>query len=265
MVDFANFDRLKDRLRLSGRIETVTGLHIGAGNGEIGASDLPVLRDARGYPMIPGGSLKGVLRSTIESMLRTVDRGRWWACSPFAKARAEGPGQDGYCGHHDTERRSDVKTVNACAACRLFGNSVLASHVRITDAIIRGDLGERPPIELRDGVAIDRDYQVVAGAQKYLFEVVPPGVTFDFEVFVDNPAEAEMGLLFAGFDQIDEGFTALGGFSSRGLGRVRVHWTKLHRLEAKHFFLGTPSEPARLDEERSKFRTKLSEEITAAR
>ncbi|MEM7677204.1 MAG: RAMP superfamily CRISPR-associated protein, partial [Myxococcota bacterium] len=87
----ANFDILKKRLRLTGVITTVSGLHIGAGAGEIGSSDLPVLRDALGYPIIPGSSIKGVLRSTIEGLVRSIQRGRWWACNPLGKATAEGP------------------------------------------------------------------------------------------------------------------------------------------------------------------------------
>ena len=63
----ADFHVLHKRLRLMGTLTTRTALRIGSGgSGELDAADLPVLRDAEGFPLIPGGSLKGVLRSTIE-------------------------------------------------------------------------------------------------------------------------------------------------------------------------------------------------------
>jgi len=101
------------------------------------------------------------------------------------------------------------------------------------------------PIEVRDGVAIDRDTGTVSGPRKYDFEVVPPGVTFNLEVFVENPRDWGMGLLVAGFDQLDLGFTALGGFGSRGLGRVRISWERVERFTARDLLSG--KQPEKLD------------------
>ena len=42
-----------------------------------------------------------------------------------------------------------------------------------------------------------------------------------------------MGLLVIAFDQLREGFTALGGFSSRGLGRVTWRWNELRQADAR--------------------------------
>ena len=56
------------KILISGELEVVTGLHIGAGGdyAAIGAADSPVIRDAvTGLPMIPGSSLKGKLRTLI--------------------------------------------------------------------------------------------------------------------------------------------------------------------------------------------------------
>ena len=52
------------KVKISGVLETVTGLHIGGSSAfsAIGAVDSPVIRDARtNMPMIPGSSLKGKL------------------------------------------------------------------------------------------------------------------------------------------------------------------------------------------------------------
>ena len=56
------------KLIIQGKIETVTGLHIGTGNAysAIGAADSPVIRDIKEHlPMIPGSSLKGKLRTLL--------------------------------------------------------------------------------------------------------------------------------------------------------------------------------------------------------
>jgi len=43
-------------------------MHIGAGkSADLACSDLPVMRDAVGRPLLPGSSLRGVLRAGIDS------------------------------------------------------------------------------------------------------------------------------------------------------------------------------------------------------
>ena len=63
------------KIRISGDILLKTGMHIG-GSGAfaaIGAVDSPVIKDVlSGYPMIPGSSLKGKIRSLLARELNTV-------------------------------------------------------------------------------------------------------------------------------------------------------------------------------------------------
>lgn len=240
----ADFHRLESRLRLTGSLITRTALRIGAGDGEADGVDLPVIKDAFGRPFIPGASLKGALRSTIEALVRAADRGgALWACDPLANKDDESqpvarapvstatpssqwarPSKS--CGYHKPGERSTVQSDNHCAVCRMFGSHVVASHIRFCDALLHRTT-DRIPVEVRDGVSIDRDLRRVHGSLKYDFEVVSPGAQFDVEVFVDNPQPWWMGLLAVGFDQLAEGFTALGGFTSRGLGRVTFTWSSI--------------------------------------
>lgn len=242
-----NFDALTERVCLRGSLVTRTGLRIGSGgSGEFDAVDLPVLRDAQRYPLIPGSSIKGVLRSTVESILRgaSLERSKHlWACNPHSEGRDGKDDGPASCGHHSFAERPSADTSGYCAACRLFGSRRVASHVRFTDALIpKNKRGGRIPVETRDGVAIDRDLRVVSGPAKYDFEVVSPGTQFDLEVFVENPEGWLMGLLIVGFDQIADGFSALGGFTSRGLGRVEIAWSEVERVRAKDLLAGLPSE-----------------------
>lgn len=239
----ADFHRLESRIRLTGTLTTRTGLRIGSGGGSLDAVDLPVLRDARGYPFIPGGSLKGSLRSTVESLVRGAGYARstdLWACDPLL----EKDGPEGACGYHAPGQRAKVEVAQHCAVCRLFGSRIVASHSRFTDAILSAEdrASTRPPVELRDGVAIGRDLRVAHDKGKYDFEVVSPGTRFELEVFVENPRPWLMGLLVIGFDQIADGFTALGGFTSRGLGRVALEWSSLTEITARALLDGKDPE-----------------------
>lgn len=235
-----DFHSLRERLCLHGILTTRTGLRIGSGgSGELDAVDLPVLRDAQRFPLIPGSSIKGVLRSTVESLIRGAGIAQQtgvWACDPLSEGKSSEPPA---CGYSKAGAPSLVSTDQYCAACRLFGSPRVASHVRVTDALVRTEARRgRIPVELRDGVAIDRDLRVVAGAKKYDFEVVSPGTQFTLEVFVENPQPWLMGLLILGFDQLAEGFSAVGGFTSRGLGRVDIQWSQIKITKAQEIIAG---------------------------
>lgn len=245
----ADFHRLESRLRLTGVLITCTALRIGSGGGDLDGVDLPVLKNAAGHPFIPGASLKGALRSTIEALVRSIDdqrpgepRSELWACDPFATTDDLRVKKS--CGHHERGKRSDVKPENHCAICRLFGSHVVASHVRFCDALLQPSDEDRRtgriPVEVRDGVSIDRDLRRVHGNHKYDFEVVSPGTEFAVELFVENPRSWLMGLLAMGFEQLAEGFTALGGFTSRGLGRVTFRWTSIATTTARALLHNEP-------------------------
>lgn len=233
-----DFDLLRERIVLTGTLTTRTALHIGGGAGELEAVDLPVVKTNRGDPFIPGSSLKGVVRSTVEGLLRSAGIDGLRACNPLDEETS--------CGAHK-KRSAPLK--EHCAACRLFGSHLVASHVRFSDAQLthRGGLS---PLEKRDGVAIDRDLRIAADKRKYDLEVVAPDTTFSLEILVQNLDGQDLwmkGLLIAGLDPLQSGFTALGGFTSRGMGRVDIKWTTLTRMTAKQMLTGKASESLDVD------------------
>jgi CRISPR-associated RAMP protein (TIGR02581 family) len=68
------FDTFKNRLEITGKLTTITALRISAGRStEPIGTDLPVIKDALGHPLIPGSSFKGAMRSRLESFLRGID------------------------------------------------------------------------------------------------------------------------------------------------------------------------------------------------
>jgi CRISPR-associated RAMP protein (TIGR02581 family) len=243
-----DFHRVESRLRLTGVLITRTALRIGGSGGDLDGVDLPVIKDAGGFPFIPGASLKGALRSTIEALVRGAD-GRaagLWACDPLADE--SNAFADKSCGHHERGKRLDVNPDAHCAVCRLFGSHIVASHARFCDALMRLSDRDRTfgriPVEVRDGVSIDRDLRRARGSRKFDFEAVSPGTEFAIEIFVENPQPWLMGLLVMGFDQLAEGFTALGGFTSRGLGRVSFTWSSIVSVTAGALLRGEPAATA---------------------
>lgn len=63
---------LERRYLFSGDLVLQTALHIGGGDALLGATNSPIIRTAEGLPFIPGASLKGAFRSTVEKLAATV-------------------------------------------------------------------------------------------------------------------------------------------------------------------------------------------------
>ena len=235
---------IEKRLILRGTMMARTGLRVGADRLiDDAASDLPVMRDARGLPYIPGSSFKGSLRSAVEAMLRgATDPGRWvketppqtpWSCDPSAKDNDDDQRDaDAPCLNkewikklkekegQDNDLDFDLAWDHSCSICRVFGNNELGGRVLFADMPLVYDPEDIIPIEVR--VAIERDTLTAKDGAKYDYEVVPAGTQFELEIVLDNPDELSTGLLVAGLEAFNEGHARIGGFASRGLGRVDI-------------------------------------------
>ena len=239
-------DQFRGRLRLEGCLTTRAGLHIGAGDsGDPLGTDLRVVRNATGDPYIPGSSLKGVIRSAAEALFRSSpsqeDKRQIWSCNVFSdpcvpheflKKEREKLQRD--VQNKKLEEKALESTLaetvwkKSCPICRLFGSLALAGRVRFPDLPLSTEIG---PLEIRNGVAIDRDKELAVGRMLFDYEAVPPGTSFDLTVIVDNPVDAEIGLLLYLFDELHQGHLSLGGKTSRGLGLVEVEWTAMHETK----------------------------------
>lgn len=106
--------------RFTGTIQTLTPLFIQGGTDQGSTAPQPFLQ-SQGKHIIPGTSLKGLIRNLVE----TIDGGFFWFC------------QEEKCLPHRYRRTSNLKKLDA--ASRMFGflngESVLAGHVGFEDAI----------------------------------------------------------------------------------------------------------------------------------
>ncbi|MBE3577764.1 MAG: hypothetical protein IMX00_08745 [Limnochordales bacterium] len=217
------------------------------------------LRGGTGEPreeiFIPGSSLRGVVRAHAERLLRTVKPGA--ACNPLVRdpqksgtlrpaCSPEGRNED----EDDEGRQSRAGAPQAyqqsCYACRLFGNTSIASRVRFSDFFLAG-AGEAaaagvpaPLTETRYGVAIDRVTGAVAHGP-FELETVTDAL-FTGLVEVRNFTVGQFGLLAAALLDLSDGYVAMGYGKSRGLGLVELIFLNLKLRYGPR----TPLEPRRL-------------------
>ncbi len=168
-------------------------------------------RNGKEVPFIPGSSLKGVLRSRAEQVVRALAPDGTVIPDPFQRQREterEMKDRSGY----DRYYASDPVT-------QLFGQTYLAGRLRCADAFPV----EGKPLQLneRNHVAINRITGATQGRALFNPEVVEEG-TFAAEISLTNFAVWQLKLLGALLQDLDDGFILLGGSTTRGYGRVRV-------------------------------------------
>ncbi len=223
--------RLKRKLQVRGRIVFETAWRIGTGR-EGQTSDLGVLLDAVGQPILPGSSLKGKLRNTCEALASALNLK---ACLLNVEASGvECPGDVRWYSrqrkHHQEAVRAGVQQQlawidkNTCDVCKLFGSPVQAARVRCSDGTLDNPVAAA--VRVRDGVVLDRDSRTAVDGLKYDYETVAAGTQFLVCFDLDNPTATDEVLVGAALFEWSAG-SSLGGFTSRGLGRFRLEGVQL--------------------------------------
>jgi CRISPR-associated RAMP protein (TIGR02581 family) len=220
------FDKFINRLEISGTLTTLTAMRIGSSkSSEPIGTDLPVIKDAIGRPIIPGSSFKGALRSRLESFLRAINE--TYAKDPttlvdesdeIRRLKDEHKGND--------EQLTQALLKKTDIVSYIFGTPWLAGKLQVRDLSVLPEawFGQ---YQERNGVAIDRDTETASGGKLYDFQVVPADTPFQFQAVMENAANWELGLLMIGLNQFEQGQVPLGGGRSRGLGVVQLEITRL--------------------------------------
>ncbi|WP_414529750.1 CRISPR-associated RAMP protein Csx7 [Nodularia chucula] len=232
------FDTFKNRLEITGVLTTITALRISAGRStEPIGSDLPVMKDALGKPLIPGSSFKGAMRSRLESFLRgIVGNDRKLVANPAVEAEWSITSKEmnklkDSCDNDESLTREILNHTDLVS--HLFGSPWIASKFQVRDLTVLPEtwFGQ---YQERDGVAIDRDTETAADGKLYDFQVVPAGTQFEFKAVVENATEWELGLLMIGLHQFETEQIPLGGGRSRGLGVVKLNINKMRWLDVNN-------------------------------
>lgn len=237
------YNRFENRTVISGIIEAVDPIHIGASAKEsLNPVDMDdhVLKDSNGNPIIPGSTIKGVVRSRFEAVMLSLGKN---VCDIFND-------KDEKCADKKTikeitkskisdEEKATELYNKSCDVCKLFGGRAIAGKLRFKDCSF---IGEKCAYEKRDGVGIDRDTGAAARGVKYDFEIVPKGTCFDFTLIAENLDKQQMKYLdfiikMLEGNSIAEGdYISIGGKTTRGLGRIKlkdIKKTTIDREELK--------------------------------
>lgn len=201
---------------ITGQIEVLSGLHIGAGNDriEIGGMDNPIIRNpANNMPYIPGSSIKGKMRSLLELALDKV---------------VISGGKPCVCGKAN------------CPICRVFGTAINRkkdeeatkrgpTRIIIRDAHINEESMNKFKLNMVEEKSENSLNRLTAEATPRPIERVVPGVEFNFELVyrvfnIENDdgnkdEEFYKSTVLLGLSLLENDY--LGGGGSRGNGRIR--------------------------------------------
>ncbi len=207
--------------QITGVIELISGLHIGAGDSEmrIGGTDNPVVTNPHtGEPYIPGSSIKGKMRALLEMRSGLVDpeKGAPLGTKALKNLSGEKRGEAmailrlfGVSGAEGDEAREVGPTRASFADCPLSQAS--------SSKLVAGNLSAT---EVKAETAIDRIQGTAKGGSLRFTERVVAGMSFDFSITlkVMEGDEKLEDYLLQGLKLIE--LDALGGSGSRGYGRV---------------------------------------------
>lgn len=176
--------------------------------------------DGKPSVFIPGSSLKGVMRSHAERLLRSEDL---QITDTFSKDAAQAfdqgaPGVETYAG--------------SCPLGRTFGNLHVKGHVSVSDLIPGGhapsgsdersrELERANAVEQRNGVGIDRLLGAASRGSLFDEEVVVQG-RFDGRILLRNVQLYQLAMVLLVLRDLDEGFLQLGSSTTRGHGFVKA-------------------------------------------
>ena len=219
--------QLKNIQQISGKIELLTGLHIGAGNEEvhIGGIDNGVIKHPHTQqPYIPGSSLKGKMRSLLEWRAGVVG---FTDGDPVKIEHLSKIEKDG----------SKAQRQQAENIIRLFGNAgdaknkpeevarLSITRLAFWDCPLNKSEWEKiaPENSLYTEAKSENIIDRIRGTADHprQTERVPAGVKFDFKLnlkILSDGEEALLDTVLAGLKLLE--FDSIGGSGSRGYGKI---------------------------------------------
>lgn len=218
--------KLEKIIPITGKIELLTGMHIGAGTEatQIGGVDNPIVRLPKdSNPYIPGSSLKGRMRALLELYLGKVDK-------------------DG-----NLHRYTDPCKDEQCPICYLFGAAantdapigpgrLIVRDCTIDESLecnekIKRESPGLPYTEEKTEISINRiTSRVEKGLRKT--ERVPAGVVFNLDMSLrrfEGDSEVILDTLLKGLALLQK--DAIGGSGSRGYGKIKISELKVDGKE----------------------------------
>ena len=201
------------------------------------STDDPVIRTPDGRPFIPGSSIKGAFRSTVEKLAPAAGLASCGLAGGQGCIGAQGQEQNDF---HQLRRKKAWRDEELlaelderlCDTCKLFGSPFAASRITFSDLLPppEDEHADRM-IQIRDGVAIHRDSEKAVDRLKFDYEVVAADQTFLLEILLEDPSCTDLGLTCLGLSEFVSGLGHIGGKRSRGLGNCRIDDLVVYKLD----------------------------------
>lgn len=228
------------RMKIDLDLRFATAFHIGSGmEGEAG-SDNGVLVDELNRPIVPGSSLKGILRSTIEKLLGMMRLDSLWTCGLqnglYGDKKCIGGGlkdetyKNANKQYQDSDGvKTDLITQNCCSVCSLFGSPLTAGRIYLEDARLKNP--DDFVLTKRDGVGIDRDSGTAVPNVKYGYDVANSGLCYAVVIESEQVDDDDSAILGLGLLEWLHAGVRIGGKTSRGLGHAVVEDIAIHTVD----------------------------------
>lgn len=182
-------------------------------------------RNGKQEYFFPGSSLKGVLRSHSERIIRTLRQDM--VCVPYIQNANDAKPNDDL--HQGCGSQLDLKDTNgrkisipswdvyrlSCPICRTFGSLKFSGRATISDAYPTGTV----VVENRDGVGIDRFTGGTVPGAKFELSIITSG-NFEATITLRNFEKWQLGLFHYLLIDLKDKILRVGSGKSRGLGRV---------------------------------------------
>lgn len=223
----------KKKVRITGSLSFDTAFHIGTGREGDLATDMGILKDIDQSPILPGSSLKGNFRAFAERLAGYLGLKACLLSTSLSgincvsdESYRKSVHEQFKCIVREDERITWLQE-HTCDVCQLFGSPLQASRIYFSDGIL---MEWSRTYQIRDGVCIDRDSETARHGAKFDYEVVPQGALYSTSIEIDNPEDKDLALVGAVLREWENGFR-LGGFKSRGLGKVKLSETKIEQVD----------------------------------
>lgn len=229
------FERLEEVVEIEVEYTARSCLAVGAGREtSLEATESPVVKIGN-QPVIPGSTLKGVIRSTLESLLA---QDNIKVCVPQASI----PGSIRRSEHSDyvqkIGRQMPCGVKNPCPICQIFGTTGdregLSGRAIFLDAQPIGEVG----LIERTHVALTRDTKSQASGKLMSLQAVDAGAKFKGEIRLINPKRWQIGAILEALETVK--MLGIGSKKTAGYGDVEI---EILSLKAKRFKDGSWQEP----------------------
>jgi len=207
------------------------------------------LRKKKDEIYIPGSSLKGLIRSYSEKIVRTLSADSVKCCDPFNNGsdqqkrnnsiscsqkfewrkkgvRIKPDGKQDAVDKEKEELLTSTVYADACPICKLFGSTSQASRFFVEDGYLVDFTQQERHRQQRDGVGIDRFTGGTVDGAKFELEVFS-FLDFKSRIFIKNFEVWQLGLLAYALYDFQQGLAKIGYGKSRGLGNFKAQLENL--------------------------------------